>query len=127
MNIHGFVLWRWDIAKFKVIQLQEIPDGGLTMVTANGQDILLARMGERVYATQNWCPHLGGNLSKGTLAGTIVTCPRHHSQFDISDGKVVRWTSWPPFVLFFARLVKPPRPLKTYPVSVESGEVSVDV
>lgn len=97
------------------------------MVTANGEDIMLARTGGKVYAAQNRCPHLGGNLSKGTLEGTVVTCPRHRSQFDVRDGKVLRWTTWPPVVLFLARLVKPPRPLKTYPVSVESGDVFVDV
>ena len=97
------------------------------MVTANGQDILLAMTGDKVYAAQNSCPHLGGNLSRGTLAGTVVTCPRHHSQFDMRDGKVLRWTTWPSAVLFFAKLVKPPRPLKIYPVSVESGEIFVEV
>ena len=123
----GFAIWRWSIAKFRVIQLKEIPDGGLTMVTAGGQDIMLARVGEKVYATQNWCPHMGGNLSRGTLEGTVVTCPRHHSRFDVSDGKVLRWTTWSPVVLFFAKIVKPPRPLKTYPVTLEAGDVFVDV
>ena len=28
----------------------------------------------------------------GKLDGTIVTCPRHYSQFDLADGRVVRWT-----------------------------------
>jgi 3-phenylpropionate/trans-cinnamate dioxygenase ferredoxin subunit len=88
---------------------------------------MLARVGQKVYAAQNWCPHLGGNLSKGTLEGTVVTCPRHHSQFDLRDGKVLRWTTWSPVVLFFAKLVKPPRPLKTYAVSVEAGDIYVDV
>jgi 3-phenylpropionate/trans-cinnamate dioxygenase ferredoxin subunit len=106
--------------------MDQLTDGGLTMVTANGNDIMLSRAGQKVYATQNWCPHMGGNLSKGTLNGTVVTCPRHHSQFDVRDGKVLRWTDWPPFVLFFAKLVKSPRPLKTYPVTVESGDIFVE-
>ena len=122
-----FAIWRWSIAKFRVIQLKEIPGGGLIMVTAGGQDIMLARVGEKVYATQNWCPHMGGNLSRGTLEGTVVTCPRHHSRFDVSDGKVLRWTTWSPVVLFFAKIVKSPRPLKTYPVTLEAGDVFVDV
>ena len=32
---------------------------------------------------------MGGDLSKGTLEGNIVTCPRHHAKFDLTTGKVV--------------------------------------
>ena len=34
---------------------------------------------------------MGGKLSQGKLEGTAVTCPRHGSQFDLTDGRVVRW------------------------------------
>ena len=115
------------IAKTKVSQTDQLADGQMKMVTAGNAEILLARAGDKVYATQNRCQHLGGNLSHGTLAGTVVTCPRHHSQYDVRDGRVLRWTDWPPALLFFAKILKRPRPLKTYTVSIESGAIYVEV
>jgi len=108
-------------------KLAELADGQMKMVQAGNKEILLARAGDNVYATQNRCPHMGGNLSHGTLRGTVVACPRHHSQYDVRDGRVLRWTNWPAIVLFFAKLVRPPRPLKTYPVRIESGNIMVEI
>lgn len=113
--------------KVQVAQIDQIADGQMKMVMAGDKEIMLAHSGSSIFAAQNRCPHMGGNLSHGTLNGTIVTCPRHHSQFDIRDGRVLRWTTWPAVVLFFAKLTRPPRPLKTYPVTVEAGNIFVDV
>lgn len=107
--------------------MDQIIDGQMKMVMADDKEILLARAGDKIYATQNRCQHLGGNLSHGTLNGTVVTCPRHHSQYDVRDGRVLRWTDWPPLVLFFAKLVKPSRPLKTYTVTVEAGNIYIEI
>ena len=75
----------------KVAQVDELKDGAMKEVLAQGREILLARVGDNYYAADNRCPHMGGKLSRGKLEGTIVTCPRHGSQFDLSDGRVVRW------------------------------------
>lgn len=72
----------------------DVPDGSLRKRAIDGREILLAKAGERYYAADNRCPHMGGDLSQGTLEGTIVTCPSHHSQFDLRDGHVLRWTDW---------------------------------
>lgn len=45
------------------------------MLYVKGQEILVARVGDNYYSVDNRCPHMGGNLSKGNLEGTIVTCP----------------------------------------------------
>jgi nitrite reductase/ring-hydroxylating ferredoxin subunit len=34
------------------------------------------------------CPHRGGPLSDGALAGDLVQCPWHGSQFDVHTGAV---------------------------------------
>lgn len=107
--------------------MSELFDGQMKMVLADDKEILLAHVGDKIYATQNRCQHMGGNLSHGALTGTVVTCPRHHSQYDVCDGWVLRWTNWSPVVLFFAKLLRSPRPLKTYPVTIEAGNIFVDV
>jgi len=49
--------------------------------------ILLANVGGAIYALDNKCPHLGGDLSAGVLDGTMVTCPRHGAKFDVRTGE----------------------------------------
>lgn len=110
-----------------VARTGDLPDGQMKRVDLNGQPILLARVGDQYFATQNTCPHIGGDLSKGTLQGTIVTCPRHRSQFDLRDGRVLRWTDWSGLTLRVAKLFKSPRPLTVFEVRVEDGDILVGV
>ena len=105
----------------------ELKDGTMQAVRVQGREILLARVGERYYAANNRCPHMGGNLSKGRLKGTVVTCPLHGSQFDLTDGTVVRWTNWSGMKVALAKAVKPPRPLKVYAARVEGDKIVAEV
>ena len=109
-----------------VLGMNELSSGQMKMVNLAGEEVLIARIDDTFYATQNRCPHMGGNLSMGTLEKTVVTCPRHHSRFDLTDGQVVRWTDWSGLQLTLAKLFKAPRPLKTYRVKTEGGRVFVN-
>ncbi len=103
----------------------DMRSGELRQADVDGHELLVARDGDRFYVADNRCPHLGGRLSKGALDGTIVTCHLHHSQFDLSDGRVVRWTDWSGAVLTIAELARHPRPLRIYEVKVEGDAVFV--
>lgn len=105
----------------------DLSEGSMKMVLVEGQEILLARVGDDYYCAENRCPHMGGNLSQGLLEGTVITCPRHHSQFDLTDGHVIRWTDFGGIKKSIGKLFKSPRPLKTYPVKVEDGKILVDL
>jgi 3-phenylpropionate/trans-cinnamate dioxygenase ferredoxin subunit len=105
----------------------ELQSGQMKMFNTGKGEILLARVGDDFYAADNRCPHLGGRLSEGKLENTIVTCPRHYSQFDLIDGHVVNWTDWTGVKLSLAKMFKSPRPLNTYRVKVEGGKVLVAV
>jgi 3-phenylpropionate/trans-cinnamate dioxygenase ferredoxin subunit len=105
----------------------ELKDGGMKKVSPGGKDLLLARVGDKYYAADDKCPHLGGSLSSGTLEGTVVTCPKHGSQFDLTDGHMVRWTDWTGFKQSMAKTFKSPRPIDTYEVKVEEGKVLVAI
>ncbi len=111
----------------EIATIDELADGDMKMTTVSGREILLARVGDNYYSADNSCPHMGGNLSMGKLEGTVVTCPRHHSQFDLTDGHVIRWTDWTGFKLSLGKLLRSPRPLKTYEVKVEEGKVLINV
>jgi 3-phenylpropionate/trans-cinnamate dioxygenase ferredoxin subunit len=111
----------------EVAKSDELADGTMKRVSVRGQEILVARVGDRYYSADNRCPHMGGNLSQGTLEGTILTCPRHHSQFDLTDGHVVRWTDWTGILLATGKLLKSPRPIKTHEVNQEGDRILVDL
>jgi 3-phenylpropionate/trans-cinnamate dioxygenase ferredoxin subunit len=105
----------------------DLADGAMKALDVEGNRILLARDGDLYFAANERCPHMGGPLSRGILEGTVVTCPRHGSRFDLSSGEVVRWTDWSGVKLALAKVVRPPRPVKTYPVRVEEGRLRVDL
>jgi len=109
----------------EIARIGEISSGTIKMVVVKDRELLLARVGSKVFCTQNRCPHMGGSLAGGRLAGTVVQCPRHGSQFDLVDGKVVRWTNWSGLLLFMVRLFKPPRSLTIYPVKIEGDKILV--
>jgi len=105
----------------------DVADGAIKMVTVEGRDLLLARVGEKYYAADDRCPHMGGRLSQGRLEGTVVTCPRHGSRFDLADGHVVRWTEWSGITLSLAKIFKSPRPIKIYRVQAQGDRLLVDL
>jgi 3-phenylpropionate/trans-cinnamate dioxygenase ferredoxin subunit len=105
----------------------ELQSGQMKMFNLGKREILLARVGDNFYAADNRCPHMSGNLSEGKLDKTIVTCPRHHSQFDLTDGHVVRWTDWSGVKLAMGKMVKSPRPVNTYKAKLDGDKVMVEV
>ena len=56
------------------------------MVKVGGKRIALFNIDGRYYAIDDTCTHKGGPLSEGQVAGTTVTCPWHHSSFDLRTG-----------------------------------------
>jgi len=105
----------------------EFKDGSKKKVTIEGQEILLARVGNNYYAIGNRCAHMGGDLSMGMLEGTIITCPRHGSQFDVRDGKNIRWMRGVGLFAAVGKTLKSPRPVPKYNVKVEGDTISIEV
>ena len=100
-----------------------IEEGGIKSASLDGHELVVANVGGEYYIADGRCPHMGGHLSDSTLEGTVVTCPRHHSQFDLKDGHVVRWTDWEGATLGMAKLLRHPRPLRTYSVTIDGANV----
>ena len=111
----------------EVTKTDVLKHGEMKAFNIGGKEILIARVGDQFFAVGNSCPHLKAKLDKGTLAGTILTCPKHGSRFDLTDGHVVRWTNWPGMVSAMAKFVKPPKGLATYPVKIDATKVMVEV
>lgn len=109
----------------EVLPAVEIAEGSMARVEVDGHDVLVANAGGSYYAADAFCPHLHGHLWEGTLEGTVVTCPRHGSQFDLTDGHCVRWTAWSGAAKSMAEFARHPRPLRVYECMVEDGKVLI--
>ena len=115
------------MAFVEILKKDELNDGELKMADIEGHEFLITRLGDNYYVSDNRCPHMGGNLSQGKLEGTVITCPRHHSQFDLTDGHVIRWTDWTGLKLIAGKIFKSPRDLKTYEVKVVEDKIMADL
>lgn len=76
-------------AYVKVGQVSDFPPSSLKKVQVAGEDVLVANVGGKIYAITATCTHRGGPLDEGELDGTVVICPWHGGQFDVTTGKVV--------------------------------------
>ena len=102
-----------------------IESGGMKPAVLEDHEMLVANVDGQYFISDARCPHMGGHLPDGTLEGTVLTCPRHHSQFDLRDGQVLRWTDWEGAQLSIGKLLRHPRPVRTYAVKVEGADVFV--
>ena len=110
----------------KVSEIDEMKNGTMKAVNVAGHQILLARVKDKYYAVDNLCPHKKGNLSQGKLEGIVVTCPLHGSQFDVSNGRVVRWLKGG-LMSKISNAIKLSKALTVHNVKVEGNAVSVEI
>lgn len=68
------------------IPLERIADGTMLAGQIDGEDALLVRHGDAVFAIGAQCTHYHAALADGLLDGPVLHCPMHHAQFDIRSG-----------------------------------------
>lgn len=96
----------------KAAQLAEVQAAGNLVVHVEGQTIALFNAGDKIYAVDNRCPHMGFPLQRGTVKDCILTCHWHHARFDLASGGT--FDGWADDV-------------RAFPVEIRSGEVWVDL
>jgi len=111
----------------RIAKTDDLSENTIKRYHVHDTDIMIARIGGKYYATQTKCPHFGGDLSKGKLEGSIVTCPRHGSQFNLTDGSVVRWLKGTGLISSIGKTLKSPQKLITYNVKVEGQDIMVEM
>jgi nitrite reductase/ring-hydroxylating ferredoxin subunit len=72
-----------------VLAEADLPEGRARCVEADGTAVMIIRRDGSLYALSNRCAHRGGPLHEGTFEGVTVSCPWHHSVFDLRDGALV--------------------------------------
>lgn len=109
----------------EVTKIGDLKDGAIRKSRVDGKDLLIVKVGGEYFCADARCPHMSGDLTKGIVEGTILTCPVHGSQFDLKDGRVIRWTDMKGLSASVIKLFKAPKPLKTYPVKVDGEKLLV--
>jgi nitrite reductase/ring-hydroxylating ferredoxin subunit len=66
--------------------LAELKAKGRLVVHGRHSPILVIYHGERVFALDNRCPHMGFPLDRGSVEDGILTCHWHHARFDLASG-----------------------------------------
>jgi 3-phenylpropionate/trans-cinnamate dioxygenase ferredoxin subunit len=101
------------VQTYEVASVDEIPEGTVKVVVADGVPIALCNYDGTIYAIDDVCTHDRGPLDQGELIGNEIECPRHGARFDVTTGR--------------ATCLPAVRPVRTYPVHVSDGRISVDV
>ena len=90
----------------------KVAEGEMRVFDVVGTKVSVAASGGRLYAFDDACTHMGCSLGEGKLEGTIVTCPCHGSQFDVTSGAVIRGPAH--------------RPVRSRTVEVEGEELRIE-
>ena len=96
----------------RVASRNHLWDGEMMTCFAGGTRVLLVALDGAIHAYEDKCAHLGVPLSKGKLAGRVLTCHAHEWQYDASTGEGLN-----PVCMR----------LKRFPVRMEGTDVFVDV
>jgi len=72
------------------ISLDDLPDGQMLIGHVEGEEVLLVRVGEEVFAVSPHCTHYHGPLAEGLVVEAAIRCPLHHACFDLRTGDALR-------------------------------------
>lgn len=105
--------------------MEEIPPGRTKFIRAASRPVILANWEGRIYALEGICPHQNNPLEGAMVWDCLLDCPWHHFQYDVRTGE----NHYPRNVYpsDMPGLAVQVRPLKTFPVKVENGEIWVDL
>jgi nitrite reductase/ring-hydroxylating ferredoxin subunit len=110
-----------------VCRSDELGIGQMKAFAVGSQKIVLFRLTNGFFATQANCTHMFAPLARGKIiADCNIQCPFHRARFDIRTGQVVEWANFPPGIQLLNG-IRSPKVLRTFEVSVEGGNVQVDV
>jgi 3-phenylpropionate/trans-cinnamate dioxygenase ferredoxin subunit len=97
----------------RVCSIDEIPENRTRVIAIGEKEIQLTRMNGEVYAFDNVCTHDDAPIGERDISVGEIQCPRHGAKFDVKSGRA---TGLPAIM-----------PIKTYQVTIEDGDVFIDL
>lgn len=95
----------------KAASIDDFADNEGKAFHISGKDILICNTREGFFAVENQCTHQLQALEGGKIRGCFIFCPLHGQRFNLKDGTPIGQLT--------------DKPLNTFPVKVENGEVFV--
>lgn len=110
-TLHGVVEALSGPVEVRVAAVGDMADGQARHLKIGKRDIALVCVDGEYFALSNLCRHAFAPLAEGYVDGHHLICPWHGWRYDVRDGTTDH----------------PDADVRTYPVSVRSGEVFVRV
>ncbi|MFZ5893214.1 MAG: FAD-dependent oxidoreductase [Myxococcota bacterium] len=82
------------------IAASDLEQGKPLLGHAQGEAVLLAKVGQEAFAVGATCTHYGGPLAEGLLDGDTVHCPWHHACFSLRTGEALAAPALNPITCF---------------------------
>ncbi|MFN8126384.1 MAG: non-heme iron oxygenase ferredoxin subunit [Candidatus Nanopelagicales bacterium] len=88
-----------------VCTLDDLADGTARGVEIDGTPIVVARVGDEVFALHDVCSHAEVPLSEGVVdPDATISCWLHGSRFDLRTGEPDEPPAWEPVTTYPARI-----------------------
>ena len=97
----------------RAASLDDVPPNTLLGIEVNGVRVCLAHADGGIYAFADNCTHRDFPMHAGEIEGDEVECSWHGARFDMKTGRATRLPAI--------------KPLATYEVRVEGGEIFVAI
>lgn len=94
----------------RIADAGDVKPGQGIVAEINGKTVALFNVDGTFHAIDNTCVHRGGPLGEGETEGSVVTCPWHGWQFNLSTGECLK---------------NPAAKVAVYQVKVEGVDVKV--
>lgn len=95
----------------RVGTVDDFAEGGIHPVELDGEEIVVVRVGDEVFACAAICSHAHAYFDQGRVEGYELFCPFHAGRFDLRTGEATH---------------RPARePISTYPVRIEDCQVVI--
>lgn len=95
-----------------IASLDDVPEDGALSVEHEDKTIAVFRRDDRVWALEDWCPHIGAKLSDGTRDNLTIKCPLHGVVYSVCTGAALSEPNW--------------GPARTLPTRTVDGRVEID-
>lgn len=78
------------------LPIDDLSNGAALVGHVDGEQVLLARIGNEFFAVGAYCTHYHGPLVEGLVAGGTIRCPWHHACFELRTGEAIQAPAFDP-------------------------------